>query len=322
MATHALNPAAVPAYRGGLYEWLTTTDHKKIGILYVINSFVMFLIGGVLALVVRTELAQPGLQIFAGNEHAYNEAFSIHATVMIFLFIIPMLAGLGNYAVPLMIGAPDMAFPRINALSFWMLPLGAILLLLGFFTPGGAAAAGWTSYPPLTERLPALLTWPRPGPLDRGPDPHRHELDPRRHQLPRDDLQDAGPGHDPIPDADHGLDGPRHERARGHGHAGDHERPGHALHRPELRRDVLPSARGPGDPVPERLLVLLAPGRLRHGPAGDGRDQRGPARSSAGSRSSATRRSSSPRPASARWASPSGPTTCSRPARCSCRSSR
>src|SRR5215210_8933379 len=157
MATHALNPAAVPAYRGGLYEWLTTTDHKKIGVLYFINSFVMFLIGGALALVVRTELAQPGLQIFAGNEHAYNETFSIHATVMIFLFIIPMLAGLGNFAVPLMIGAPDMAFPRINALSFWMLPLGGILLLLGFLT-GGTAAAGWTGYPPLTEDYPLAST--------------------------------------------------------------------------------------------------------------------------------------------------------------------
>jgi cytochrome c oxidase subunit 1 len=153
MATHALSPAAIPAYRGGLYEWLTTTDHKKIGVMYVINSFLFFLIGGVFALLVRTELAQPGLQLFT-NEHVYNESFSIHATVMIFLFIIPMLAGLGNYAVPLMIGAPDMAFPRINALSFWMLPLGGILLLAGFLTPGGAAAAGWTSYPPLTERMP------------------------------------------------------------------------------------------------------------------------------------------------------------------------
>src|SRR5215218_11426265 len=135
MATHALNPAAVAAYRGGLYEWLTTTDHKKIGVLYVVNSFLMFFIGGILALVVRAELAQPGLQVFEGNEHLYNETFSIHATVMIFLFIIPMLAGLGNFAVPLMIGAPDMAFPRINALSFWMLPLGAILLLLGYAVP-------------------------------------------------------------------------------------------------------------------------------------------------------------------------------------------
>src|SRR3954454_16255331 len=147
MPPHALSPA-IPAYRGGLYEWLTTTDHKKIGIMYVINSFAFFLIGGIFALLVRTEMAAPGIQLFT-NEHVYNESFSIHATVMIFLFIIPMLAGLGNYAVPLMIGAPDMAFPRINALSFWMLPLGGILLLSGFIT-GGAAAAGWTSYPPLS----------------------------------------------------------------------------------------------------------------------------------------------------------------------------
>jgi len=148
MATHALAPAAV-AYRPGLYEWLTTTDHKKIGIMYLINSFLFFLIGGIFALGVRAELAVPGLQVF-GNEHVYNEFFSMHATVMIFLFIIPILAGLGNYTVPLMIGAPDMAFPRINALSFWMLPMGGILLLSGFLA-GGAAAAGWTSYPPLSE---------------------------------------------------------------------------------------------------------------------------------------------------------------------------
>jgi len=160
MATHALTPAAVASYRGGLYEWLTTTDHKKIGIMYVINSFLFFLIGGFFALGVRAELARPGLQIFT-NESVYNQFFSIHATVMIFLFVIPILAGLGNYAVPLMIGAPDMAFPRINALSFWMLPLGGILLLSGFLTPGGAAAAGWTSYPPLSEVGP--LKSPGPG---------------------------------------------------------------------------------------------------------------------------------------------------------------
>jgi cytochrome c oxidase subunit 1 len=148
MATHALTPAAAPAVRGGLYEWLTTTDHKKIGIMYVINSFLFFLVGGVLALLVRTELAAPGLQILT-DEHVYNEAFTMHATVMIFLFVIPMLAGFGNYVIPLQIGAPDMAFPRINALSFWMLPLGGILLMSGFLA-GGAAAAGWTSYPPLS----------------------------------------------------------------------------------------------------------------------------------------------------------------------------
>ncbi|MEO8462260.1 MAG: cytochrome c oxidase subunit I [Chloroflexota bacterium] len=148
MATHALTPAASTYSRGRLYEWLTTTDHKKIGIMYVINSFVFFLIGGILALVVRTELAQPGLQ-FLADEHVYNEMFTMHATIMIFVFVIPMLAGLGNYIVPLMIGAPDMAFPRINALSLWMLPLAGILLISSFFT-GGTAAAGWTSYPPLS----------------------------------------------------------------------------------------------------------------------------------------------------------------------------
>ena len=144
MATTTLTPAASTS-RSSLYEWLTTTDHKKIGILYLVNSFFFFFFAGILALFVRTELAQPGLQFV--NDQTYNELFSMHGTIMIFLFIIPILAGFGNYVVPLQIGAPDMAFPRINALSFWMLPLGGVLLLLGFVT-GGTAAAGWTSYAP------------------------------------------------------------------------------------------------------------------------------------------------------------------------------
>jgi cytochrome c oxidase subunit I len=151
MATTTLTPAA-STYRSGLYEWLTTTDHKKIGILYIVNSFLFFFLAGLMALGIRTELAQPGLQVVT-NEGVYNQLFTMHGSVMIFLFIIPILAGFGNYVVPLQIGAPDMAFPRINALSFWMLPLGGILLLLGFVT-GGAAAAGWTSYSPLSQDRP------------------------------------------------------------------------------------------------------------------------------------------------------------------------
>src|SRR3990172_3290224 len=158
MATHALPPAATYGARGGLYDWLTTTDHKKIGILYLISSFTFFVVGGLLALVVRAELAQPGLQ-YLTDEHVYNQAFTMHASVMLFLFIIPILAGLGNYAVPLQIGAPDMAFPRINALSFWMLPLAGVLAMSGFLT-GGAAAAGWTSYPPLTLDRPLASQGP------------------------------------------------------------------------------------------------------------------------------------------------------------------
>ena len=147
MATTTLNPAA-PAVRSGLYEWLTTTDHKKIGIMYLINSILFFMLGGILALVVRAELAAPGLQII--DEAFYNQAFTMHASFMLFLFVIPILAGFGNYVVPLQIGAPDMAFPRINALSFWLLPLGGLLMASGFFVSGGAAASGWTEYPPLS----------------------------------------------------------------------------------------------------------------------------------------------------------------------------
>ncbi len=157
MATTALTPAAA-GYRSGLYVWLTTTDHKKIGILYIVNSFVFFFLGGILALVVRTELAVPGLQ-FLSDEGLYNQAFTMHASFMLFLFVIPILAGFANYIVPLQIGAPDMAFPRINALSFWLLPLGGILMGSGFLA-GGAASTGWTAYSPLAQDRPLASTGP------------------------------------------------------------------------------------------------------------------------------------------------------------------
>ena len=129
MATTTLHPA-IPATRSTLYEYLTTTDHKKIGILYLINSMIFFLSGGLLALVVRLQLVIPKSNTVIGglvSPEFYNQAFTMHASFMLFLFIIPILAGFGNYAVPLQIGAPDMAFPRINALSFWLLPLGGLL---------------------------------------------------------------------------------------------------------------------------------------------------------------------------------------------------
>ena len=113
--------AAIPrsAYkRSGLMEWLTTVDHKKIGVMYMIAAFVFFVLGGLLALLMRVELANPGKALISAD--AYNQAFSMHGTTMIFLFVIPMFAGMGNYFVPLHIGARDMAFPRINALSFWL----------------------------------------------------------------------------------------------------------------------------------------------------------------------------------------------------------
>src|SRR6202521_5496370 len=146
--------------RRGVGAWLTTPDHKKIGIMYMVSSFIFFLLGGLAALLVRTQLALPEAPPMA-NE-LYNQVFTLHATVMIFLFIIPFgVGGLGNYFVPLMIGARDMAFPKINALSFWMVLPAGLLILSGFFFPDptghfptGAADAGWTSYPPLSARGP------------------------------------------------------------------------------------------------------------------------------------------------------------------------
>ncbi len=142
----------VGAARRGLGAWLTTPDHKKIGIMYMVSTIAFFFIGGLAALLVRLQLALPEQPPFNGE--LYNQIFTIHATVMIFLFIIPFgIGGFGNYLVPLMIGARDMAFPKINALSFWMIPPAAIMILSGFFT-GGAADSGWTAYPPLSVRAP------------------------------------------------------------------------------------------------------------------------------------------------------------------------
>ena len=146
-AAHGISPRRHP-----IAAWLTTTDHKKIGIMYLVNSYFWFGVAGLLAVFVRAELAEPGTQFF--GEERYNQLFTMHGTTMIFLFIIPILAGFGNYIVPLQIGALDMAFPRVNALSFWMLPLAGIVLYSSYFL-GGPADAGWTQYAPLSEGVGA-----------------------------------------------------------------------------------------------------------------------------------------------------------------------
>ncbi|TAD79702.1 MAG: cytochrome c oxidase subunit I [Oscillatoriales cyanobacterium] len=125
-----------------------SVDHKVIGIQYLVTSFFFFLIGGALATAVRVELATPEVD-FVSRE-LYNQLFTIHATVMIFLWIVPAGAGFGNYLIPLLIGAKDMAFPKLNAIAFWMIPPAGLLLISSFFVPNGAAASGWTSYPPLS----------------------------------------------------------------------------------------------------------------------------------------------------------------------------
>ncbi|MEA2331542.1 MAG: cytochrome c oxidase subunit, partial [Thermoleophilaceae bacterium] len=112
------------------------TDHKVIGIQYIVTTFIFFTLGGLMAMLMRAELAAPGRQFVDPN--TFNGLFSVHASLMIFLFVIPVFAGLANFVLPLMIGAPDMAFPRLNALSYWMLPLAGGLMMLSFFAPGGS----------------------------------------------------------------------------------------------------------------------------------------------------------------------------------------
>src|SRR5215203_4559916 len=149
-AAHGIGPRRHP-----IAAWLTTTDHKKIGIMYLVNSYFWFGVAGLLAVFIRAELANPGTQYF--GEERYNQLFTMHGTTMIFLFVIPMLAGFGNYIVPLQIGALDMAFPRVNALSFWMLPLAGLVLYSSYLL-GGPADAGWTqSAPVFTSALVMLL---------------------------------------------------------------------------------------------------------------------------------------------------------------------
>src|SRR5262249_48692607 len=126
--------------QGRLTSWLTTVDHKRIGILYLWTSLLFFAFGGFFALLIRTQLASPDETVI--TQSSYNEAVTIHGTTMIFLVIVPILAGFGNYLVPLMIGARDMAFPRLNALSYWLFALGGLILILSFEAKGGAAQSG------------------------------------------------------------------------------------------------------------------------------------------------------------------------------------
>ena len=132
----------------GFMRYVTTTNHKDIGSMYLWFSFAMFISGGIMALLIRAELFQPGLQIL--EPERFNQLTTLHGIVMIFGAIMPAFVGFANWMLPLQLGAPDMAFARMNNWSFWLLPPAAILLLGSFFVPGGAAAGGWTLYPPLS----------------------------------------------------------------------------------------------------------------------------------------------------------------------------
>ena len=135
----------------GIMRWLTSTNHKEIGTLYLCFSFAMFLVGGSMALCIRAELFRPGLQFL--RPELFNQLTTMHGLIMVFGAVMPAFVGFANWQLPMMIGAPDMAFPRLNNFSFWLLPPAAFLLVASFFAPGGATAAGWTLYAPLSVQM-------------------------------------------------------------------------------------------------------------------------------------------------------------------------
>jgi cytochrome c oxidase subunit I len=133
----------------GLAAWVTSTNHKRIGILYMTTSVAFFVAAGLMAVMIRLQLMQPGMTIV--DPHMFAELFTMHGTTMIFFFVVPFAFGLANYLIPLQIGAPDMAFPRMNLLSYWLFLFGGLAVFSGFLSAGGAAAAGWYAYAPLSD---------------------------------------------------------------------------------------------------------------------------------------------------------------------------
>ena len=145
-------PTLTPAKRNAgrlVVKWMTSTDHKVIGYMYLITSFAFFILAGLMALVIRAELAWPGLQFVSLEQ--YNQLFTMHGSMMLLLFATPLFVGFANVIMPVQIGSPDVAFPRLNMLSFYLFLFGGIIVFMGFFTPDGAASFGWYAYAPLTS---------------------------------------------------------------------------------------------------------------------------------------------------------------------------
>jgi cytochrome c oxidase subunit 1 len=157
MASISIPASAQDKTGRGILSWVATVDHKKVGIMYILMAFCFFILSGLLALVIRTQLALPGQQLI--DPDTYNQVFTMHGTGMIFLFTIPMLVGgFGNYFLPIMIGARDVAFPRLNAFSFWI-TLGAGLIISIAFVLGDRSNAAWTAYVPLSTKAYSPQAW-------------------------------------------------------------------------------------------------------------------------------------------------------------------
>jgi hypothetical protein len=252
----------------GILSWLTTIDHKRIGLMYLASTLTAFLLGGIFALVVRLELLNPGKDILTAPQ--YNQAFTLHGAVMVFLFIIPSIPGaLGNFLVPLAIGAKDVAFPKLNLMSLYLYWIGALFTLSSLVSTG--LDTGWTFY------IPVLVD-------GQSDERHRRHLrrvhprvlvDPHRPELHRDAPQAARAGPDLVPHAARSLGRLRDEHHPGARDAGPRDHAPAPDPRDGLRRRHLrPGARRRPGALPALLLVLQPPGRLHHDPAGHGHHQR------------------------------------------------
>ena len=286
-ARRAVARAARTERKGSvLAGWLSSTDHKIIGHMYLITSFVFFLVAGIMALLIRIQLMSPTSNFL--SDQIYNELFTMHGTIMLLLFATPLFVGFANELVPLQIGSPDVAFPRLNLLSYYLFLFGGLILFGSFLAPGGSAAFGWYAYAPLTSATNS--PGHRRRPVDHGPRAVRLRHHPRRRQLRHHDLLHARAGHDDVPDADLHLERAAHLHPGAARLPGARRRAARARDRPPPRRPGLRRQLRRRDPVAEPVLVLR-PSRglyprvavLRH------RD-RDPARCSAASRCSATRR--------------------------------
>ena len=239
---------------------LTTTDHKLIGKLYLGTSFAWFIVGGIMALLIRSELAFPGTQVV--NDEVYNQLFTMHGTIMLLLFATPLFFGFGNVVMPLQIGSPDVAFPRLNMFSYWLFLFGGLIAAVRLPDPGGRRRLRLDRLHTAVQRRPVARDRRRP--VDDGPVDGRPRHDPRRGQLHHHDHLHARARHDHVPDADLRLE-----------HDGD--QPAGADRVPDLRRRAaLAGGRPQGrrarlrrrarwpDPVAAPVLVLRASRGLHH----------------------------------------------------------
>ena len=250
--TAVARPAAV-APRNDLLSWITTTDHKRIGILYLVTSLGYFAVAGALAIVIRTQLARPNNDVVSA--HTYAQLFTLHGTAMIFLFVAPFALGLANFLIPLQIGAPDMAFPRLNATSYWMFLLGGLVIFSGVATNEGGAATG-------LDRIRAALGdcdqhGARARPVDRRRLPRVGRDDSHLDQLRYDGLHLSCTGHDDVAHPDLHVGNGRDVAVDLHGVPDARRGPAVALRRPAPRRPCLrPGTRRQSGALSAPVLVF------------------------------------------------------------------